>query len=1016
MTIVNKIIHRFVRPRYEYMSPEGELYSQIIPVNTQAYSYECIDKTNPNNPNSYIIRYVLGTGGSTYAQIAEGRGKDKDGNIIPELSKEFVLRSDPQLIKLITQLIKEQVVFASYLTSDVENNPFATKADLDNAEVYYVNGEEVTPTINDYVIVLSDESRETGSGEYPTTRYVCVDIVEDKPVWAFQYQINNGNFTPEQQAAIDSGITTEKVALYDSWEDKIAEALDHISNKENPHNVTAEQIGLGNVDNTSDLDKPVSNATQEALDSLNNNINEHIENTQVHVTPTEKETWNSKQDALKVGNHIEIKNDTISVLDDLSTYDNRASGFVNKDVDDLYNYYTKAELDKYLVGGTYKYSGEVATYDDLPFSLIEIDEAYYKLLWVNANRLQYIDTKHQCNQNTKIILRVKLNRGDNYLYSTKMNEPNKVGLAVNYGANTGVAYFGNKEIQLDIASLKDTETEIILSKDGVFIDGEQVGAFGEIEEFTTESTLFVPKWNSPDTHSMNLNVYAFQILNDNIILKDFIPVARKYDEVPGLYDKLAKKFYRSELKSEDETIIVDFIAGEYESSVVSGTVYKVLDENSFYMWYKNKWINVAELHKAGIGISIDKDGTINNIDDIIVNGESQFDKNRVADLTKHFDQKIDHYINFPKITEENSDIVVQYVGTTIGDYIQNYFYKAIYDPRHPENSHWERVNVQPETDLEPVWEAIEELDHKKVDKTHEAFKIYGTDKDGNQTYYDKEDFGKVDDVRLNGVSVVGIKEEKVADIDLVASDSEYHNDAVSSITNVQQALDNLMNIHYYVNPSYTTFTVDHSGNYDVGTVLSQPFTVTWVLNKQPESGDVETLKYESTTLLNIMDLEDHSKWKSGTYTYTNNITSNSPKTYTFRVDYTDNHSTVPSGKTGSCYATRTFNFMYRRYWGVTSTETLSDEQLYALSNELSTSRAQERDFNCTGGKYWWFVIPTTYCSGIQFTDVGSGLPMTLPPECISSRTITNSQGISYSVNVYRGEFKQTASSVKIKVS
>ena len=269
---------------------------------------------------------------------------------------------------------------------------------------------------------------------------------------------------------------------------------------------------------------------------------------------------------------------------------------------------------------------------------------------------------------------------------------------------------------------------------------------------------------------------------------------------------------------------------------------------------------------------------------------------------------------------------------------------------------------------------------------------------------------------MNGVSVVGIKEEKVADIDLVASDSEYHNDAVSSITNVQQALDNLMNIHYYVNPSYTTFTVDRSGNYDVGTVLSQPFTVTWVLNKQPESGDVETLKYEGTTLLNIMSLEDHSKWKSGTYTYTNNITSNSPKTYTFRVDYTDNHSTVPSGKTGSCNATRTFNFMYRRYWGVTSTEALSDEQLKALSNELSTSRSQSRDFNCTGGKYWWFVIPTTYCSGIQFTDVGSGLPMTLPPECISSRTIINSQNISYSVNVYRGEFKQTASSVKIKVS
>lgn len=379
---------------------------------------------------------------------------------------------------------------------------------------------------------------------------------------------------------------------------------------------------------------------------------------------------------------------------------------------------------------------------------------------------------------------------------------------------------------------------------------------------------------------------------------------------------------------------------------------------------------------------------------------------RIKEILKHV---VPQYDTLPEASESILGVVAQYIGSTTEDYIHNCFYEVI-----------SKTVIDPETGEEVTvyqWEKTDTTDiSQKVDKTHEAFKIYGTDEDGNQVVYDKEDFGKVDDVRLNGVSVVGIKEEKVADIDLVAADSEYHNDAVSSITNVQQALDNLMNIHYYVNPSYTTFTVDRSGNYDVGTVLSQPFTVTWILTKQPESGDVETLKYEGTTLLNIMSLEDHSKWKSGTYTYTNNITSNSPRTYTFRVDYTDNHSTVPSGKTGSCYATRTFNFMYRRYWGVTSTETLSDEQLYDLSNELSTSRSQERDFNCTGGKYWWFVIPTTYCSGIQFTDVGSGLPMTLPPECISSRTITNSQGISYSVNVYRGEFKQTASSVKIKVS
>lgn len=39
----------------------------------------------------------------------------------------------------------------------------------------------------------------------------------------------------------------------------------HVANKNNPHEVTKEQVGLGNVDNTADADKPISNATSAAL-------------------------------------------------------------------------------------------------------------------------------------------------------------------------------------------------------------------------------------------------------------------------------------------------------------------------------------------------------------------------------------------------------------------------------------------------------------------------------------------------------------------------------------------------------------------------------------------------------------------------------------------------------------------------------------------------------------------------------------------------------------------------------
>lgn len=43
------------------------------------------------------------------------------------------------------------------------------------------------------------------------------------------------------------------------------ELSSHTENTDNPHSVTKAQVGLGNVDNTSDLSKPISTATQNAL-------------------------------------------------------------------------------------------------------------------------------------------------------------------------------------------------------------------------------------------------------------------------------------------------------------------------------------------------------------------------------------------------------------------------------------------------------------------------------------------------------------------------------------------------------------------------------------------------------------------------------------------------------------------------------------------------------------------------------------------------------------------------------
>ena len=585
MAIVNKIIHRFIRHRDDYMDPTKELYNQIIPYNVQAYSYELKPNGDPNIPDDYIVRYVLGTGRSTYQQIADGLGKDADGNAIPELSKEFVLNSNAQLIKIITDLIESQVILSSYITSDVEGNPFPTKASLLNAEVWYDNGQSVLPKKNDYAIVIADETHPTGTGDPQTTKYVCVGITSNnKPVWNYQYIINNGNFTSEQQAAINSSITAEKVALYDSYATKLDELTNHVTDYNNPHKVTAEQIGLGSVNNTSDADKPISTATQEALDTIGNDLHDHIEDDSIHVTVEDKEKWSNKQNALKLGAHVKISNDTISVEDDLAGYNNSISQFVNKSTDELENYYTKEEL-----GGIYKYQGEVATYDDLPSGNEYADPSVYtELTYLTADQLEYIDTHYHPNQNTEIRLKFSINgAGNNYLYGTDIeqgHEINKVAFGINYGATIAAAFFGNENVTFEI----DNQVHVLIqNKNGVYLDNKLIHGYENISDFITESTLWLFRAQTFDTHPQNISIYDVEIYEVNEVIAHYVPVKRKADDALGMYEVISEEFKQNEYNPSE----FDFTPGEVAGyGNQEGWVYKVLENNCNYMWYHHEWI------------------------------------------------------------------------------------------------------------------------------------------------------------------------------------------------------------------------------------------------------------------------------------------------------------------------------------------------------------------------------------------------------------------------------------------
>ena len=60
---------------------------------------------------------------------------------------------------------------AFYLTKNANGDAFGTYVELTSATKFWNAGVEKTPTKNDYLVVLQDETKTTALGVNPTTRY-----------------------------------------------------------------------------------------------------------------------------------------------------------------------------------------------------------------------------------------------------------------------------------------------------------------------------------------------------------------------------------------------------------------------------------------------------------------------------------------------------------------------------------------------------------------------------------------------------------------------------------------------------------------------------------------------------------------------------------------------------------------------------------------------------------------------------------------------------------------------------
>ena len=100
-------------------------------------------------------------------------------------------------------------------------------------------------------------------------------VHEGKSWWIYRTNVKtNFDFNDAVNEILDVQVYVRELIAEDlNPVEQLTKLLfEHINNKFNPHEVTKEQVGLGNVDNTADMDKPVSRPQKEYIDALENRV------------------------------------------------------------------------------------------------------------------------------------------------------------------------------------------------------------------------------------------------------------------------------------------------------------------------------------------------------------------------------------------------------------------------------------------------------------------------------------------------------------------------------------------------------------------------------------------------------------------------------------------------------------------------------------------------------------------------------------------------------------------------
>lgn len=192
--------------------------------------------TNTGVKSSYIFKQLgLFATAEDESEVLFAILQSENGETVPDESELYTY--DVSLIIAISD--------TSNITVNVDKTSYVTEEELDGHKTDKTNPHGVTKA-------------QVGLDNVPN-----VSTNDQTPIYT----------VPTANAGLVSG---EKLGTaFGKIARAVASLIAHIANKSNPHSVTKAQVGLANVDNTSDVNKPISSATQTALNGKSDKAHKH---------------------------------------------------------------------------------------------------------------------------------------------------------------------------------------------------------------------------------------------------------------------------------------------------------------------------------------------------------------------------------------------------------------------------------------------------------------------------------------------------------------------------------------------------------------------------------------------------------------------------------------------------------------------------------------------------------------------------------------------------------------------